>query len=412
MEKKFICEQCGKGFATAQHLKRHLDECGLKFVCSCSAEYNTIPALLTHASRKKHSFIKSWTAVRSRKTDQNANHNQFSSQSPILPKTAPVWLKYDDTVTSAANALSELSWSSVGKGVDKGIQTEPPSHRRRRTSTRISDTSCQTQTGDKRPRISSETQTVAEFSFESKPKTRVSRNVGGRWRKKSMETQTCVSKGNPAPENDNFNESITYCDLSNTLCSPERDIVLPQLWLNSSSTQTVSHTKQVDIFSLENSSSDAQIFNDVMQRSANTLGKDNFENLLNSVISNSNYQFNTSDDSTDVRRNYFGNSKVSSMISNEEGKSCSTETQTEINFDSLFESCQDMFTNIETQTTQELLDHYNNICTQTCDDFMLSDLGFSDIETQTVWPDFNLDSSLVSTETQTIPQMQTHSHKE
>ena len=101
----------------------------------------------------------------------------------------------------------------MGKGVDKGIQTELPSQRRRRTSTRMSDTSRQTQTGDKRPRISSETQTVAEFSFESKPKSKVGRNAGGRWRKKSMETQTCVSKGIPSPEDDNVDESIVCLSL-------------------------------------------------------------------------------------------------------------------------------------------------------------------------------------------------------
>lgn len=348
---------------------------------------------------------------RGRKTDQNATHNQFLPQSPILPKTMQLGLKYDDTVTSTANALSELSWSSIGKGVDKGIQTEPPSHRRRRTSTKMSDTSRQTQTGDKRPRISSETQTVAEFSFESRSKCKAGRSTGGKWRKKSMETQTCVSKGNLALGNGNINESITYCDLSKSLCSDiilpqveaERDIVLPQLWLNSSSTQTVSHTKQLDIFSLENSSSDAQIFSD-MQTFIDKSSKGNLQNLLNSVISNSDYQFNASDDSTSLRENYFGNNKLSSIL-HEEGKSCSTETQTEVNSDTVFESCQDMFMNIETQTTQELLDHYNNICTQTCDDFILSDLGFSDIETQTVWPDFNIDNSLVSTETQTIPHL-------
>lgn len=65
MEKKFVCEQCGKGFVTAHQRKRHhLDECGLKFVCSCSAEYSTVSALLTHAARKNHTFVRSWSPLK------------------------------------------------------------------------------------------------------------------------------------------------------------------------------------------------------------------------------------------------------------------------------------------------------------------------------------------------------------
>ncbi|XP_067000759.2 serine-rich adhesin for platelets isoform X2 [Anabrus simplex] len=87
-------------------------------------------------------------------------------------------------------------------------------------------------------------------------------------------------------------------------------------------------------------------------------------------------------------------------------KSCSTETQTDVN--SSFCQCTDendtsftLCSNIETQTTEDLasLDQllHMNMCTQTCDDFLFSDLGFVDIETQTAGDD----SLLVSTETQT-----------
>lgn len=95
-------------------------------------------------------------------------------------------------------------------------------------------------------------------------------------------------------------------------------------------------------------------------------------------------------------------------------RSCSTETQTELDFsDSLFIDCADdgdtSFTfcsNIETQTTEEFpsFDHllYTNMCTQTCDESFYSELGFVNIQTQTAWTQFGVDDSLfVSTETQT-----------
>lgn len=98
----------------------------------------------------------------------------------------------------------------------------------------------------------------------------------------------------------------------------------------------------------------------------------------------------------------------------DEIRSCSIETQTEINIsDSFLSECADdgdtSFTfcsNIETQTTEEFpfLDQllYSNMYTQTCDDSLYSELGFVNIQTQTAWPQFNSDDSMfVSTETQT-----------
>lgn len=91
----------------------------------------------------------------------------------------------------------------------------------------------------------------------------------------------------------------------------------------------------------------------------------------------------------------------------DENKSCSIETQTELDINNTFYQGTDddtsftLCSNIETQTTEDLssLDHllYTNMCTQTCEDFLFSDLGFVDIQTQTAGDD----SLLVSTETQT-----------
>lgn len=83
----------------------------------------------------------------------------------------------------------------------------------------------------------------------------------------------------------------------------------------------------------------------------------------------------------------------------------SIETQTEQAYcQSLFDSdsLSRTFSN-ETQTTEsfniEPLQLYNNSCTQTCDEILPSDLGLSNIQTQTAWSHF-VDTT-VSTETQT-----------
>ncbi|KAK7791811.1 hypothetical protein R5R35_001234 [Gryllus longicercus] len=105
-------------------------------------------------------------------------------------------------------------------------------------------------------------------------------------------------------------------------------------------------------------------------------------------------------------------------------RSCSTETQTEIDVNCFLSDCDNdtsftLCSNIETQTTEEFssLDQllYSNMCTQTCDEILLSELGFADIETQTAWPQYTDDSSLVSTETQTslsVPAESQHPDKE
>lgn len=95
-------------------------------------------------------------------------------------------------------------------------------------------------------------------------------------------------------------------------------------------------------------------------------------------------------------------------------RSCSIETQTELDFsDSFLTDCADdgdtSFTfcsTIETQTTEEFPSFdqllYTNMCTQTCDDNFYCELGFANIQTQTAWPQFSGDDSMfVSTETQT-----------
>lgn len=214
-------------------------------------------------------------------------------------------------VANTAVALSELS---CAKSVDIAVQTEPASGQRRRRN-KSSDTSRQTQTGEKRTRISSETQTSGEYCFKGK------KNLTRR-RKKSMETQTKV-----------FDPVVGE---ENQFVEVNRDFALPQLWFNSS-TQTSLPTLSGPLFEEEpNRPGDDQtdLFSDI-----NTDSTDQF---LSAYMPKEDYL--------------------------DEAKSCSTETQTEFSFESLFENYTDTLTNIETQTSHELWDQYNNICTQTCDD--------------------------------------------
>lgn len=74
------------------------------------------------------------------------------------------------------------------------------------------------------------------------------------------------------------------------------------------------------------------------------------------------------------------------------------ETQTDLLYQDDFLHTPNYIAHIETQTNDDI-DLCTNMYTQTCDDQLLSDFGFSDIQTQTTWPDYDL---FVSTETQTL----------
>lgn len=248
-------------------------------------------------------------------------------------------------MANTADALSELRCQ---KSIDIGVQTEPTSgQRRRRNVAKSSDTSRQTQTCEKRTRISSETQTVGEYCNKMKKNT-------NRRRKKSMETQTKVVE-----------HTVTSGDLGQTVVKEEeysvcKDIGLSELWFNSS-------TKTND-----------SLFGNALPELSGNL----FEDPLKSLNQDSLFSELNSSDSTDQF--------LSAYMTKEDldSKLCSIETQTEFSVENLFENLNDTFSHIETQTSTELWDQYSNTCTQTCDDILLA---FSDIETQTIWPDVSTD---------------------
>ncbi|PSN52720.1 hypothetical protein C0J52_06167 [Blattella germanica] len=330
---------------------------------------------------------------------------------------------------------------------------------------------------NKRPKISAQTQTVgdiilkkamkdANIPYEFQKKQGTSSN--SKKRRKSMETQTtnCVRQNKQANNfstdfshlQSNFNSIHDFPSTSDMSLStnPSRyhigvDVGLPDLWVgqkNSSGTQTspiamntlmdqeelLSHSvTQTDLNlaflepdSCEPVSSGIHSGSQTMQNlptyfednsscSFSATGKfesglatsscrSNMERTLGSLTDESGYSPTQMD-------TFLGQHR---KIVFDENRSCSIETQTELDItDSFLSECTDdgdtSFTfcsTIETQTTEEFssLDQllYSNMCTQTCDESFYSELGFVNIQTQTAWPQFTSDDSMfVSTETQT-----------
>lgn len=240
----------------------------------------------------------------------------------------------------AAAALSELSWKIVVRGVDKGVQTVG----RRRTPIRSikKKDSQQTQTGDKRPKVSKETQTTSSYkNRSSNSKDRL-----------GTETQT-------------FHD--LFPEFSNSPQNPLEDVILPQLY--TSSTQT-----------------GEQSFFDIKKELGFVIKKDLDLNLFEDQENSRSY-----------------NDQIDRLIQSSilESRSCNIETQTELDVGDSF--IEPILSNTETQTIQNAIDEYSHNYTQTCDDIFLNDfVEFSDIETQTAWANLSVDTGLVSAETQTI----------
>merc|ERR1719376_246500 len=57
-ERQLRCPTCPQSFSVHNHLRRHMDMCGLKFPCgTCDSVYNDDSSLMTHCRRKGHIFI-------------------------------------------------------------------------------------------------------------------------------------------------------------------------------------------------------------------------------------------------------------------------------------------------------------------------------------------------------------------
>ena len=382
----------------------------------------------------------------------------------------------------AAVALSELS----GKGVpmDKGVQTDEQILDNKRTKKAPSPSksceratkrrmSAQTQTGivsrNKRPKISAQTQTIGDYILKKAMKDakipcenqkKQGNHSTTKRRRKSMETQTINQmklnkENNKFPTeyshlNSNFSSlhdfpSTSSINLSNNSGSYPLgvDVGLPDLWKNSSGTQT-SPIAMSCLMEHEELLSDSVTQTDLNlsfleSETCESSGPQTMQNLQRYFEENSSCSFSADVNkfgsgftASPCRTNIeptlgsladetgYSHSQMDSFLSEhpksvfDENRSCNIETQTEIDISNSFlPECADdgdtSFTfcsNIETQTTEDFPSFdqllYSNMCTQTCDDSFYSELGFVNIQTQTAWSQFNSDDSMfVSTETQT-----------
>jgi len=461
-ERKFACINCAKAFPTEDALHHHTQLCGIIFKCSCGNIYGSYEALLTHSKRKQHTFDEKFKQYGKRVKlassilpARNYDRSTFTGQPPpvyILPKPSPdcvgVPVHY-----LAAVALTELSGSCSKIGIDKVVQTEPIEMRRKKASSPARATeratkrraSAQTQTRlmsrARRPRKSAKTQTVACSTLSNSsqfPDGIVEENFCDTSeeqsspfkRKKSMETQTvCDFDTGYLGDDRNFEDVSTptpklIAGSSSSSSSPlypmAKDVGLPDLWFahkNSSSTQTSPESVNQALPSDLNLTF-FECDNNVPTNSIRNLNyfednSDSLDNVVNSTVTQLESNASNTTGNLDALESLTRGSSYP-LLSQPENRSCNIETQTELDSSSAFFSqCSDgsgegqftLCSNIETQTTEDIFDAllYSNMCTQTCDEGLFTDLDFVDIETQTAWPNYDesQDSKLVMGESKT-----------
>ncbi|XP_049777571.1 uncharacterized protein LOC126175081 isoform X1 [Schistocerca cancellata] len=211
------------------------------------------------------------------------------------------------------------------------------------------------------------------------------------WQKSSSGTQTSpVSTGNILLKEEMLNHSVTQTDWNNVLLE-SKPFTHSSSNINSSS-QTVSDLSTY----FENPVETGFIEN---ANETNHFSSPSCSTELNGVPEfpgDSNYSDSNLDSILTQTAGLF-----------DENWSCSTETQTELDFNSCFFNDDDTsfthYFNTETQTSEDVDNLgqllYSNTCTQTNDINKLSE--FADIQTQTAGPHFSKDSVLISAETQT-----------
>lgn len=393
-EKTHACVRCEKSFSTEAAKEGHMRVCGIEFTCSCSKTYTSYEALLTHAKRSLHTINEKYKSLLRRASSKkmrlilSTGHTEINKLITILP-------------TSQDENKCKRSTS------DMATQTEEC-----RRSRRVSNPSKQTDYYQNERRATSK-QTQTEVSLKVKQKV------------SSMETQTTFKNSlkltkqakNSVSQNPDYSLLKDDLNLGNFTSSnlfpnsplPLRhDDGLQDFWedKSTSGTQTI---PEKDMFEVLNDNVTQTEFDSLYDHSTNPLiqcptPKSTVALMTLPYVEETStvegYSFATSN----------GISRSDPMLTDKtfDDRFSSIETQTEQAYSQFFDS--DPLTRsfalsstIETQTTDNLdnMDQllYSNTWTQTCDEMLPSDLGLSNIQTQTPWS--QLDDTTVSAETQT-----------
>ncbi|XP_043288000.1 uncharacterized protein Asciz [Venturia canescens] len=382
--KKFGCDQCDKSFSTEAARIAHSRVCGVEFTCGCLRVFGTYEALLTHCKRASHTVDQKYKKAVNRKP-------QGKSSQPTKPVSISSSQSLSKPVMILPLRTSYFMPANTAKiSFDVAVQTDDLKRQKR---TQSPSKSC-------KRRESRQTQT----QILSKEKRL----------RKTVETQTTRNSLKPAVRRKHSKVDLTLPEnfATDNLFSPSTlelgdEVALEDLWGEKNASLGTQTSPDKDLLEALSDS--------VTQTDLVTFYTPDQGNCLN-IVENSCYSYE------DNTRGISSRSDPMLTIDSFTDRFSSIETQTETissNSTPLISSSDSFFenelvasrnfalsSNNETQTTEnfhnieQLL--YSNNYTQTCNDILrASDLGLSDIQTQTAWPELVHDSNSISAKTQT-----------
>ncbi|XP_023018616.2 ASCIZ zinc finger protein [Leptinotarsa decemlineata] len=305
--KTFLCSTCQKSFPCENHLKLHVDYCGIDFTCcDCQSSYTSYETLKTHGRRKKHTILNKPEYKLKNLTSKSevSLPVALSCYKAILPRTS----------------VSVVFIPSLNKSVlSQECQTVPTTPRLKSKMTQVTRTSPYNsqQTESLGNHISVGTQTVGDFINSNQ-----NNDLCNSLSQKNSNTQTDIK------ESKNFS--------CNTSLSTDLDFD-DKIEVNNSSTQTHNHS---NIFSISTMTHDS-IETDTSDLMVNTLEADidSFEFDNCHMETQTDFMFEDEMFSCDYMSNMY--TQTCDDILNDFGF---IDTQTQTVFD-------DMLRSVESQTT-------------------------------------------------------------
>nr|XP_034187833.1 uncharacterized protein LOC117607803 [Osmia lignaria] len=408
-KKTHACNLCDKSFSTEAAKEGHMRVCGIEFTCSCSKTYTSYEALLTHAKRSLHTVNNKYKNSLRRASSKTIRLILPTSQTEInkLITILPI-NQNENKISNHSNGTTQKLTSDIG------VQTDE--HRRNKRILSPSKHTNNSHCHNEKREISKQTQTNIS--------QKIRQNV------MSMETQTTAApqtfkntlriqkhRKNSVSQNSDYTLLKEDLNLGNFTPSnlfpssplPLRhDDGLQDFWedKNTSGTQTI---PEKDMFEVLNDNVTQTEFETFYDHSTNPL----IQCVPKSTVALMTLPYVEETSSVGGGYSFVSSNSISRsdpMLTDKtfDDRFSSIETQTEQAYSQSFfdsDTLTRSFTlssTIETQTTNnldnmELL--YSNTCTQTCNEILPSDLGLSNIQTQTAWT--QLEDTTVSTETQT-----------